>query len=113
MWYAVVEKATGKLYATSTESVLAEKIPHAYRVIELGDDWTDEGKVWDVQSESFVHWETPEEYVARSFKEAQARAEVAATTALAMPGVNKLTVAQQAALKALLLSYLAPKAVVT
>ena len=106
MWYAVVEKATGRLHATSSE--LAVKIPDTYKVIELGEDWSDEGKVWDILSQSFVHEETPQEYVARSIAEARLAAEAAATQILAMPGISKLTVAQRAALKAKLLSYLAP-----
>jgi hypothetical protein len=106
MWYAVVEKATGKLYSTSTE--IADPMPSKFKVIELGEDFDEEWKVWNVASQAFVHQETPQEEKVRWLAERTAKANAAATELLAMPGMSKLTVAQQSALKTKLLSYLAP-----
>ncbi|MCJ7676826.1 MAG: hypothetical protein MUO35_03800 [Anaerolineales bacterium] len=89
---------------------MADEMPDAYKVIELGENFEGDGKVWDVPTQTFVHWETPEEYGARMIIEIRAAAEAAATVILAMPGVSKLTLAQRAALKDKLLFYLIPTA---
>jgi len=107
MWYAIVEKATGRLHAVDT--ILADPMPAVFKVVELGEDFIEEGQKWDVPTQTFVHEETWEEWGARLRAEAIVRAGLAADNILAMPGVNKLTVAQRTALKAKLLFYLAPK----
>jgi hypothetical protein len=107
MWYAVVEKATGRLHAVDT--ILADPMPVIFKVLELGEDFVEEGKKWDVPTQTFVHEEDWLEWRARLRAEAITRAGLAADDILAMSGISKLTVAQRTALKAKLLFYLSPK----
>ena len=100
MWYAVVEKATGRLYATST--VIADLVPLAFKVIELGEDFVEEGKVWDVPTQSFVQEES---IAVRDYKAGMAR--IAAI--LGLSELTKLTMTQKTTLKTKLMTYLGVK----
>ena len=52
MWYAVINKETNELYSYGTE--LADPVPSQFKIIKLGNDFTDEGKIWDKNLLSFV-----------------------------------------------------------
>lgn len=54
MWYAVIESDTGRLLSTGTV-LERHNFPEAgVDVVELGDDHTADGKVWDEAARAFV-----------------------------------------------------------
>jgi len=52
MWYAIIEKATGRLHSIGT--VLADPMPKEYEVKELGESFNQEGLEWDPATRTFV-----------------------------------------------------------
>ena len=52
MWYAIIEKATGRLHSTGT--VLADPMPKEYEVKELGESFSQEGLEWDASTKAFM-----------------------------------------------------------
>ena len=52
MWYAIIEKATGRLHSLGT--VLADPMPDKFEVKELGESFNQEGLEWDSATKAFV-----------------------------------------------------------
>ena len=52
MWYAIVDKKTLELYSVGT--VLADPMPDKFKVVELGENFSETGKIWDKTTESFI-----------------------------------------------------------